>query len=247
MENLRKEIEKMKKSKNDNNAPPPTPSSHIHKELSLQYEINEKLEKENESLKNEMKSLKVELNKRNISSNWRTETRPRPLPQLQLQNTNFQNSNYYQVLANPAPHLYPYQYSAIQQKNSRISPQVSQQHQHHITSKSHNNHRTASAINQSTSPNTNNTTTIQENTIANTTQNPTNLVINNQHVILLGDSMIKNIKGYRLSKNKKVNAVSISGATSEDIKDYIKPLVKKKPAEIIIHCNKGDDDIVPVS
>ena len=52
--------------------------------------------------------------------------------------------------------------------------------------------------------------------------------------------MVKDIQGHKLSRRKKVKTISISGATSEDFKDYIRPLAKKKPSEIIIHCGTND-------
>ncbi len=141
MDNWRKEMEKMKKSIDDKASPNPTSTNHIHKELSLQHEKNEKLEKENQSLKSEIKALKDQLNRRITSSEWKTETKPRPQPQVQLQNPNFQHPNYYQVLTNPPPQLHSYQYPQVQQRNGRISPPVNQQTHPDMTMQSYNNQR----------------------------------------------------------------------------------------------------------
>ena len=60
-------------------------------------------------------------------------------------------------------------------------------------------------------------------------------------ILICGDSMINGIIGNGLSSKKNHTTVrSFSGATSEDLKDYIKPLVKKKPNMKILHVGTND-------
>ena len=53
--------------------------------------------------------------------------------------------------------------------------------------------------------------------------------------VIAGDSIIQNIRGWSLSKTNKVVVKSFSGATAEDLEDVIKPILRKKPDNIIIH------------
>ena len=55
-------------------------------------------------------------------------------------------------------------------------------------------------------------------------------------VFIAGDSMIQHVQGWDLSTNDKHVAVkSFSGARIADMEDYLKPLLRKKPDEIILH------------
>ena len=60
-------------------------------------------------------------------------------------------------------------------------------------------------------------------------------------VILCGDSILNGLDGSGISSKKcKVMVHSFPGSTSEDLKDYIKPLVKKNPVKLIIHVGTND-------
>ena len=54
-------------------------------------------------------------------------------------------------------------------------------------------------------------------------------------VVVIGDSITKNIIGKKLSRNQNVNAFSFSGATIDDMVDFAKPVIKRKPKKIIVH------------
>ena len=59
--------------------------------------------------------------------------------------------------------------------------------------------------------------------------------------VIVGDSMIKNLQGWRLSNaNNHVVVKSFSGATTSDIEDYLKPIVRREPEEIILHVGTND-------
>ena len=58
---------------------------------------------------------------------------------------------------------------------------------------------------------------------------------------IIGDSHLNNVNEKGLSnKNRKVNIRRWSGASSEDILDLIKPAIRNKPKEIIIHTGYND-------
>ena len=60
-------------------------------------------------------------------------------------------------------------------------------------------------------------------------------------VIVCGDSLLNNIDGKGLSSKKsKVVVRSFPGANSSEMLDYIKPLVNKKPQQMIIHIGTND-------
>ena len=54
-------------------------------------------------------------------------------------------------------------------------------------------------------------------------------------VVVTGDSITKTIIGKKLSRNQNVNAFSFSGATIDDMADFGKPVIKRKPKKIILH------------
>ena len=61
---------------------------------------------------------------------------------------------------------------------------------------------------------------------------------------ILGDSMVKNIPPWKLRKrcgrNENFYVKSFSGSTIEDMTDYCKPSLKRKPTQIIVHVGTND-------
>lgn len=53
--------------------------------------------------------------------------------------------------------------------------------------------------------------------------------------VIAGDSIIQRLPGWKLSKLQKVVVKSFSGATVQDMEDYIKPITKNEPDNIILH------------
>ena len=59
--------------------------------------------------------------------------------------------------------------------------------------------------------------------------------------VIAGDSIIKNLHGWRLSDmNNHVVVKSFPGATIEDMEDYLKPMIRKEPESIILHVGTND-------
>ncbi|CAB3997488.1 RNA-directed DNA polymerase from transposon BS [Paramuricea clavata] len=55
-------------------------------------------------------------------------------------------------------------------------------------------------------------------------------------VFIDGDSILQHVHGWDLSNDKqRVSVKSFSGSKAEDMQDYIKPLLRQKPDEIILH------------
>ncbi|CAB4007613.1 Scavenger receptor cysteine-rich type 1 M130 [Paramuricea clavata] len=65
---------------------------------------------------------------------------------------------------------------------------------------------------------------------------------NNPVTIIIGDSMIKGLRPDKISKSVKHKAQvkSFPGTTVEDLTDYIKPSLKRKPKNIIVHVGTND-------
>ena len=58
--------------------------------------------------------------------------------------------------------------------------------------------------------------------------------------VIAGDSMVQNIRGWDLSDSHKVVVKHFSGATTEDMDDYLKPILRKRPDNLILHCGTND-------
>ena len=58
---------------------------------------------------------------------------------------------------------------------------------------------------------------------------------NKPTIVIAGDSIIKDIKAWLMSRNKRVKISSFPGANTEDMKDFLTPLLRKKPDELIIN------------
>ena len=54
-------------------------------------------------------------------------------------------------------------------------------------------------------------------------------------MVVIDNSITKNVIGKKLSRNQNVNAFSFSGATIDDVVDFAKPVIKWKPKKIILH------------
>ena len=59
-------------------------------------------------------------------------------------------------------------------------------------------------------------------------------------VVILGDSMTKNIHGGKLSREAHVTLRSFSGSTVDDMIDFVRPFTRRKPDELILHIGTND-------
>ena len=75
---------------------------------------------------------------------------------------------------------------------------------------------------------------VTENAVKNSTHN-------RDQVIICGDSLLNNIEGKGLSsKSLKASVKNFPGATSEDMIDFVKALLKKRPKYLILHIGTND-------
>ena len=59
-------------------------------------------------------------------------------------------------------------------------------------------------------------------------------------IFLVGDSMVRDIKGWLLSRNKTVKVYGFPGSTTEDMESFLIPLLKRKPDQILLHVGTND-------
>lgn len=59
--------------------------------------------------------------------------------------------------------------------------------------------------------------------------------------VIVGDSILKNIQGWSLSdSNNHVVVKPFPGATITDMEDFIKPIIRKEPEDMILHIGTND-------
>jgi len=60
--------------------------------------------------------------------------------------------------------------------------------------------------------------------------------------VLVGDSIIKQVQGWKLGKKvgHRVVVKAFSGATTTDMKHYLKPTLEKNPQQILLHVGTND-------
>ena len=61
-------------------------------------------------------------------------------------------------------------------------------------------------------------------------------IVTKRMVLVAGDSIVQHVHGWELSDDEmRVAVKSFSGVKTEDMKDYLKPLIRREPEEIILH------------
>ena len=58
--------------------------------------------------------------------------------------------------------------------------------------------------------------------------------------LIAGDSILNGIDERKLSKRRNVKVRNFPGATTADMKDYLKPLLRKKRTNVILHVGTND-------
>ena len=62
-----------------------------------------------------------------------------------------------------------------------------------------------------------------------------------RNTVIVGDSIIKYVKGWELSNpTQRVTVKSFSGANLEDMDDFINPILRKKPDQLVLHIGTSD-------
>lgn len=63
-----------------------------------------------------------------------------------------------------------------------------------------------------------------------------------QSIVIVGDSIIKNVMPHKLSRSLQsyVNRISIGGMKAREMKHYIIPSIEKRPDAVVLHCGIND-------
>ena len=61
-----------------------------------------------------------------------------------------------------------------------------------------------------------------------------------KNIVVIGNSLIKNVNGRDVSRGDSVKIRPHPGATTEDLIDYIKPAIRKNPDIVVIHTDTND-------
>ena len=67
-----------------------------------------------------------------------------------------------------------------------------------------------------------------------------NLISEKEKVFILGDSLIRNLNGWMMSRRKAVKLHSFSGSTEQELDLLIKPLLARKPHSVILLIGTND-------
>ena len=62
-----------------------------------------------------------------------------------------------------------------------------------------------------------------------------------RNTVIVGDSIMKYVKGWELSnRTQRVTVKSFPGANLEDMDDFINPILRKKPDQLVLHIGTND-------
>ena len=59
-------------------------------------------------------------------------------------------------------------------------------------------------------------------------------------IAVCSDSIVQNVRGWKLYRSNKAVVKSFSGATTTGMEDYLNPTTKKCPESLILHVNTND-------
>ena len=59
-------------------------------------------------------------------------------------------------------------------------------------------------------------------------------------VYIIEDHILKNLDGRMMCKKKNVKVKSFLGATTSDMTDFVKPIIRKRPESVILHVGTND-------
>ncbi|CAB3990522.1 Hypothetical predicted protein [Paramuricea clavata] len=115
-------------------------------------------------------------------------------------------------------------------KKSKTSEKQSKDEQRCITDSPSKTTQTSQPINEVSNVN------------KNTTSSPKSIQSPSKKVtVVAGDSILKHVEGWRLSSaSNHVVVKSFSGATTSDMEDFLRPVLRKEPNKIILHIGTND-------
>ena len=59
-------------------------------------------------------------------------------------------------------------------------------------------------------------------------------------IFIVGDSMIRGLKGWLMSRDKAVKVHSFPGASCDDMENFLIPLINRRPDQILLHVGTND-------
>ena len=59
-------------------------------------------------------------------------------------------------------------------------------------------------------------------------------------IIIAGDSMVRNMKGWLMSRRKSVKVQTFPGANTDEMEIFIKPLINRNPQHLVLHCGTNN-------
>ena len=62
----------------------------------------------------------------------------------------------------------------------------------------------------------------------------------NPMIVIAGDSIVKDVKVWLMSRDKRVTVNNFSEANIEDMEDFLSPIIQRKPDEIILHVSTNN-------
>ena len=119
---------------------------------------------------------------------------------------------------------------STQGKRSKNNPNGTTQKNSTRSSKSRQSANSANA--RRSSQNTEEAISIKESHFASAERKPVTVVC--------GDSMVRNVQGWKLSRSNEVVVKSFSGTTTSDVEEYLKPIIRKCPESLILHVGTND-------
>ena len=82
----------------------------------------------------------------------------------------------------------------------------------------------------------------------NTKPRESNARVQRKTAVILGDSMVKHIEGWKMRKalrnGENVVVHSFRGATTDDMKSYILPTKRRNPGHVVIHVGTNDWKVI---
>ena len=61
-----------------------------------------------------------------------------------------------------------------------------------------------------------------------------------KQVIVAGDSIVKGLRGWMMSRDNRVKIHSFNGANADEMQHFLKSLLDREPSHVILHCGTND-------
>ena len=127
--------------------------------------------------------------------------------------------------------------TTLKQPVSIIEPQQLQQQQIPAKEKKQQQHSTTESDKKGSEPVHKQQSTKAEEHMKTKPEKPKKSV---KQVMVVGDSIIKNLKGWMMSRKHDVKIHSFSGADTNEMEYFLKPLLERGPSHVVLHVGTND-------